>query len=177
MTNIKDIINDNVNGATFIGLTTSTEPRLLGGKDNPYKGRVRKIMTGANVMVFQNKKSHGYDNMVKRRLEKEGKDPNTFKLSPRTWGHRVPNAPFVEHKGNYYLEVIFLNSGEVHYELDGVIFDHTNVANQKRLGLKLDKNEGHQGGLNDKVIIRTFKIDSITELTINGESYTNLIYI
>ena len=177
MTNIRTTINENINGTTFISLTTSTEPRLTGGKSNPYKGRVKKITTGSNVMVFQNKNIHGYDAMVKRRLAKEGKNPASFVLSPRKWGVRVPNSPFVEHNGAYYLEVIFLKSGDTHYELDGIVFDHTNKANQIRLGLNLDKVEGHQGGLNDKVIIRTFKIDSITELTINGDTYTDLEYI
>ena len=172
MANIKEVINDNINGATFISLTTSTDPRLLGGKDNAHKGHVKKVMTGANVMVFQNKNVHGYDAMVKRRLEKEGKDPNSFSLSPRAWGTRVPNTPFVEHKGNYYLEVIFLHAGEVHYELDG-----QPIAEADVIGLPPVKEEGHQGGLSDKVIIRTFKVDSITSLKINGEEYTDLEYV
>lgn len=171
MTNLNTVLNNNVNGMTFIGLDTSTEPRLKGGKSNPYKGRVRKVMTGANVMVFQNKTINGYDAMVKRRLTKEGKDPSTFKLSPRTWGSRLPNTPVVEHKGKYYLEVIFLSSGKVHYEVDGVVTDPSDIV-----GLDLDKQEGRQGGLNDKVIIRTFAVENITKLTINKDDYVNLEY-
>lgn len=171
MTNIRTAINDNVNGATFISLTTSTEPRLTGGKKNPHKGRVRKIMSGANVMVFQNKKNSSYGNMVQRRLQAEGKDPSSFQLSPRTWGERIPNTPFVEHNGVHYLEVIFLNAGEVHYELDGQKIDPSQIE-----GFPTSKNEGQQGGLNNKVIIRTFKVSSITELTINKQTFTDLEY-
>lgn len=163
---IQDIINNNVNGMTFIGLDTTTEPRLKGGKSNPHAGRVTKVMTGANVMVFQNKSVNGYDAMVRRRLEKEGKNPDTFKLSPRAWGSRVTGTPFVEHNGQLYLEVIFLSSGKVHYELDGVEIDAADVN-----GLDRDKPEGAQGGLNDKVIIRTFKVSSIDRVTINKETY------
>ena len=163
---IQDIINENVNGATFVALDTVTEPRLKGGKSNPHKGRVTKVMTGANVMVFQNKSINGYDAMVKRRLEKEGKNPGDFKLSPRAWGHRIPNTPFVEHNGQLYLEVIFLSSGTVHYELDGVQVDPAEIQ-----GLELTKQEGNQGGLSDKVIIRTFKVDNIKRVTINKEVY------
>ena len=137
---IQDIINENVNGATFVALDTVTEPPLKGGKSNPHKGRVTKVMTGANVMVFQNKSINGYDAMVKRRLEKEGKNPGDFKLSPRAWGHRIPNTPFVEHNGQLYLEVIFLSSGTVHYELDGVQVDPAEIQ-----GLELTKQEGNQG--------------------------------
>lgn len=163
---IQDIINDNVNGATFVSIDTTTEPRLKGGKSNPHKGRVTKVMTGANVMVFQNKSVNGYDAMVKRRLEKEGKNPDDFQLGPRAWGERIPNTPFVEHKGQLYLEVIFLKSGEVHYELDGVEVDAAEIQ-----GLEYTSNNGHQGGLDDKVIIRTFKVDNINRVTINKEVY------
>lgn len=167
MNNIKNIINESVNGATFVAIDTSTEVKLLGGKKNLLQGRVRKITIGANVMVFQNKTASGYDNMIKRRLTKEGKDPESFELSPRTWGTRLPNMPFVEHKGEYYLEVIFLSSGNSHYEVDGVITS----ANQIE-GLPASKPEAVQGGLNEKVIIRTFKISSLMSVTINKQTHT-----
>lgn len=164
---IQDIINENVNGTTFISINTSTEPKLLGGRKNPHKGRVRKVMTGANVMVFQNKSANGYENMVTRRLEKEGKDPATFQLQPRSWGTRIPNTPFVEHNDNIYLEVIFLNRGQIHYELDGQKISPAEIQ-----GLQLGGEEGRQGGLDNKVIIRTFKVENITSITINKTTYT-----
>jgi len=171
MTNLKTLLDENVNGATFIAIDTITEPKLKGGKRNPFQGRVRKVMMGASVMVFQNKKSHGYDNMVKRRLVKEGKNPESFNLSPRAWGVRLSNTPIVEHKGQHYLEVIFLKSGEVHYEVDGVKTEPANID-----GLNLIKEEGQQGGLNDKVIIRTFKVANIANITINKNTYSKLEY-
>jgi len=171
MTNIRTAINDNVNGATFLSITTSTDPRLLGGKKNPHKGHVQKVMCGGNVMIFQNKNIHGYEAMVKRRLESEGKDPASFEMSDRQWGTRIPNTPFVEHKGEYYLEVIFLHTGETHFELDGKLISKRNVR-----GLPVKAVEGVQGGLSDKVIIRTFKVSSIRSLVINGEEFTDLEY-
>jgi len=171
MTNIRTAINDNVNGASFISITTETDPRLTGGKKNPHKGHVTKVMCGGNVMVFQNKNIHGYDAMVKRRLETEGKDPSSFELGKRAWGTRIAGTPFVEHKGEYYLEVIFLHSGEVHYEFDG-----TNIHKDAVIGLPVKAVEGNQGGLTDKVIIRTFKVSSIRSLVIGGEEYTDLEY-
>ena len=170
MNNLRDILKS-VNGATFITIDTSTEPKLTGGKGNPHKGCVRKVTTGANVMVFQNKTVNGYEAMVKRRLEKEGKAPESFELSPRKWGTRLPNTPIVEHKGNYYLEVIFLNKGKTHYELNGIETDANLIS-----GLPSYNGEAEQGGLNDKVVIRTFKIDSLTSITINKETYTDLYY-
>lgn len=172
MTNIRPIL-DNVNGASFIGISTVTDLKLKGGKKNPLNGgRAKKIMEGASVMVFQNKKKHGYESMVKRRLEREGKDPEScFRLKPRTWGERIPNVPIVHHKGKYYLEVIFLRPGKVHYEIDGVKTNPENIE-----GLELSRTESEQGGLNNKVIIRTFNLDSITKFKVSGNTYTDLEY-
>jgi len=163
--NIRTIL-EAVNGASFITISTSTEPELLGGKKNPFKGITKKVMAGANVMVFQNKNTNGYEAMVQRRLAKEGKNPASFQLGPRAWGERIPNLPIVEHNGQHYLEVIFLSSGKVHFEVNGQPMDPNRIE-----GLKQDKEEGKQGGLNDKVIIRTFKLSSVTEMTVNKQKF------
>ena len=155
----------NINGASFVGLDTHTDVPLTGGKKNPMQGRVTKRMVGASVMSFQNKNFSAYEAMVKRRLEAEGKQPEDFVLSERAWGVRVPNMPIVEHKGNYYLEVIFLKPGTVTYYLDGNPIDKQDIE-----GLK-DAAAGEQGGLENKVIIRTFAADSITELRIDGQAF------
>lgn len=156
-----------VNGSTFIGIDTETLVTLKGGKKNPYQGRVTKKVTGSNVMVFQNKTTNGYENMVKRRLEVEGKKPDSFDLSPRAWGTRRNGEPFVDHKGETYLEVIFLKAGEVQYNLDGKPCTQQDMIRLMKNGLETDKPEGKQGGLEDKVIIRTFKLESVKAVTIN----------
>jgi len=166
MTSKLEAILSTVNGSSFISLDTSTTPVLLGGKKNPMQGRVRKHNTGASIMVFQNKVKHGYAGMVARRLEKEGKDPALFKLSPRTWGTRMAGLPIVEHKGAQYLEVIYLKAGKVSYTLDGQAIDKADVE-----GLKVTPPSGKQGGLSDKVIIRTFKVESISRLKVGGAVY------
>jgi hypothetical protein len=143
-----------------------TEVKLTGGKANPFQGRVTKRMTGASVMVFQNKKSNAYENMVNRRLEAEGKDPASFQLGERAWGTRIPETPFIEHKGQKYLEVIFLKSGSTELLVDGQPYsDHIP-------GLPEEKtNADSQGGLDNKVIIRTFKLDSIKVIRVNKQEY------
>lgn len=162
--NIKQLLKS-VNGASFISINTNTEPSLSGGKKNTMKGRVRKITTGSNVMVFQNKRLNGYEQMVNRRLVEEGKDPASFELQPRKWGMRIDNEPIVEHKGQYYLEVIFLKSGKTTFQLDGIEIPRSDVE-----GLK-DAVEAEQGGLDNKVVIRSYKLDSITQMTIDNETY------
>ena len=125
MTNLAALLTENVNGATFIAIDTETDVKLKGGKKNPHQGRVTKRTVGSNVMVFQNKSINGYEAMVQRRLKKEGKDPASFELSPRKWGTRLQGVPFVEHKGNYYVEVIFLKAGYTVYLLDGHAVDRS----------------------------------------------------
>lgn len=171
MTNILTVL-ESVNGASFVGIDTRTEPALKGGKKNPHKGAVTKVTRGASVMAFSNKNSNGYENMVKRRLEAEGKNPDTFVLSPRSWGERIPGLPLVRHEKDgavkYYLEVIFLKSGKSHFELNGQV-----IAREDVIGLE-EKDESQQGGLSDdnKVIIRTFSLDSITAVRIDGQEFT-----
>lgn len=161
----------NVSGGSFVGIDTLTDVKLTGGKKNPHQGRVTKSMTGAQVMVFQNKNINGYEAMIRRRLEAEGKDPATFVLGERAWGQRLPNSPIVVHKKEdgtrYYLEVIFLRAGEVEYLLDG-----KPIAANAIQGLPVvDRDPKAQGGLDNQVVIRSFGLDSITRLRIDGQVF------
>lgn len=158
-----------VNGMTFIGLDTLTEVALRGGRKNPLQGRVTKRMTGANVMAFSNKNTNGYEAMIKRRLIAEGKDPEDFKLGERKWGMRLPDMPIVTHEKDgvtkFYLEVIFLSSGTVEYFVDGVVKPKADIE-----GL-VDPDGGEQGGLDNKVHIRCFAADSITEIRVDHQVF------
>jgi len=150
-------------GAGFVSLDTETRVPLKGGKANPMQGRVTKRSLGHQVIVFTNSKTNGYEAMVKRRLAKEGKDPAGFELSPRKWGTRLVGAPIVEHTNKdgehrQYLEVIFLRSGGAEYLLDG-----KPIAKDQVQGLnEPEVDPDSQGGLDDKVIVRTYMMDSIT---------------
>ena len=152
-----------LSGGTFVGMDTLTEVKLKGGKKNPLQGRVTKRMTGAQVMCFSNQNGSAYEAMVKRRLEQEGKSAADFELSPRAWGTRIAGTPFVEHKGRHYLEVIFLRAGAVEFLVDG-----QPVSRDEIEGLD-EGTPGEQGGLENKVIIRTFALEGITALRANGE--------
>ncbi len=158
-----------VNGATFISIDTLTHVEVnkkLPHSDqlNPHFGCVTKRITGCNVIVFQNKETHGYSAMVKRRLVAEGKDPEDFKLSSARWGTRVPNLPVVFHNGEYYLEVIVLNPGTVEWLLNGEV-----VEKQKIEGLR-SYQKPEQGGLKNKVVLRRFSFSSIQTIRINNRT-------
>lgn len=158
-----------VNGASFIAISTDTAPimnRTIGGRGtppNPHYGRIIKRQKNSSVMVFQNKTTNGYRNMVRKRLLAEGKDPESFVIEPRRWGTRLPGLPIVEHEGQYYLEVIFLTPGPVEYLLDG----RTPIQLQDIIGLR-DLPPPEQGGLSRKVQLRVVKFDSIRHISIDG---------
>jgi hypothetical protein len=164
MTKIEQLMTQ-VNGSTFITINTETPVKLTGGQKNPLQGRVTKRVVGSNVMVFQNKTTNAYENMVNKRLVQEGFEPKSFSVGPRTWGTRRKDSPFIDHDDNVYLEVIFLKSGDVEYLVDGQKFEgHIE-------GLPQSRSEGQQGGLENKVIIRTYNINSIKSITINKQHY------
>jgi len=165
MTTLREKLVD-INGATFIGIDTETPVKLTGGLKNPLQGHVTKLVEGSSVMVFTNQRSNAYSNMVKRRLEAEGKNAEQFILGVRAWGERIPNTPLIDHNGEIYLETIFLRAGTVKYLVDGVETAAADIT-----GLPPRKEEAEQGGLDNKVIIRTYKVSSIKRVTIDKETY------
>jgi hypothetical protein len=119
-------------------------------------------------MSFTNQNTNAYKAMVERRLAIEGKPATDFVLHERKWGTRIPNMPIVVHNKDgidvYYLEVIFLKPGISYYEFDGVQINPSAI-----IGLPPAREEAEQGNLSNKVILRDFKAESITELRIDGK--------
>lgn len=157
----------NVSGASFISIDTKTIETLTGGKKNPMQGRVTKTTKGSSVMVFQNKNGSAYESMVNRRLAAEGKDPSSFELGPRKWGERIKNTPFITHKGELYLEVIFLKAGKSEYFLDDTPIEKSEIEGID----KTPPREDSQGGLENQVIIRTFRVESIVALRVDKQEF------
>lgn len=155
-------------GGTFVGIDTRTEVKLTGGRKNPQQGRVTKVMRGAQVMVFTNAEVNAYAAMVRRRLAAEGLDPESFVLGERVWGARIPGTPFVEHNGRHYLETIFMRPGAVEYELDGEPVSPSMIEGLPVARIDPDS----QAGLGDKVVVRTFALDSIMGLRALGVNWS-----
>lgn len=160
-----------LNGASFMGIDFETVPKLSGGKANTFMGRVTKRTEGASVMVFANKYVNGYEAMVRRRLTQEGKDADNFVLGPRTWGTRIDGMPLVEHKGEIYLDAIFMKSGESTYLVDGTLTPAASIT-----GLTESTASGEQGGLDNKVIIRTISLGNVKSIRAGGQTYTGEFY-
>ena len=162
-------------GGTFVGIDTETVVKLPGGRSNPYQGRLTKRSTGANVSVYGNVHSSGYENKVKRNLAKEGKNPDEWQAKPLKWGKRIPGTAFIEHNGKYFVSVVFNHPGTVEYLLDGKPIDLTvsPLGSDNWLDIPERKvNPNGQGGLSEenRVIPRTYKLDSILQVRIKGET-------
>lgn len=158
-------------GCTFAGMDTETVPYLKGGKANPMQGKLIKRANSHRVILFSNANSNGYENKVKRHLEREGKNPESFKLGALPWGERIEGTPFIQNKGKVYLQCIFLESGKVEYvasdfidNLDGKWWNAGEVVPAHLIEGLPETTGSEKQGLEDEVIVRTFALDSIKAL-------------
>jgi hypothetical protein len=93
-------------GTNFIGFDMKTDIALRGGKANPMQGRVSRIHEGFSGMIFSNKDSSAYENMVNRRRALVGLSSD-FVSSKLPWGTRIPGTSVIEHNGVSYLQIIY----------------------------------------------------------------------
>ena len=142
---------DKVNGATFATVDSTTFPRP----------GLRKVTTGARVILFTNKKVSGYGELVKRRLVEAGKDPRNFVLGDLPWGERVPNTPLISHRGYYYLQTIILEPGQSIGYIGDREVNLEDFVPHRRTNQGLSKE--------DEVLVATFRLDHIDRIALMGE--------
>lgn len=155
-----------VTGASIISLDTCTDVKLT-GRDNPHKGSITKITSKVRGIILE--KTNGYHNLVFKRLIQEGIDPSSYQPSERRWGEHIDNTPLIVHNGNLYLQVITIGRGESRYFCnnkpvefhDGVMTDHEGYIIS---GIPKTPKPAEQGGINNKAIVRAYKIGSILEI-------------
>ena len=164
---LEDVIAG-LKGATFVTIESATDPRMVKkhretGEINPYLGAVKVSRVNGIVNWI-------YSNSVNNQRTREGV-VNDFVAEPRKWGERRLLAsgnisPFVDHKTNVYLELKVERSLGYHYEMpDGTIVPSQNI--QPYLPVK---KAGRQG-VDKEVILRDYRLDSITSITVNSERY------
>lgn len=140
-----------IRGCTFATLSAETRP--IAG--------IRHVVEGQRVMLFTNKHSSGYENMVKRRLASVGKNPDDFVVGDLPWGERIPETPMIRHRGEIYLQTILLAEGVSKYYLG------LREINPDDFGLKRKPNQG----LGERsVIVNAYNIKSINSLTVNRQT-------
>jgi hypothetical protein len=169
--NYEDVLKivDEVTGSASFLIDTTTDVKLTGGKKNVYQGRVKKRVENSQVVVYNRHSGNGYAELVKEQMVREGKDPEEFVLKPRAWGERITNTPFVVHKEKYYIECVFEQSGETTILLDGEVTDEEIEGMPvKKVSTTVAQTES-QGGIEEKVIIRTFSVESISKMSLKIE--------
>lgn len=142
-----------IQGCTFASIDTLTS----------VSPGITKETKGKRVLLFTNKKSSGYENMVRRRLQEAGKDPTTFVSGELPWGTQVPNSPLVEHKGKVYLKCIDLAPGLTKYYMLGEEVDPS--------GLGLRERNTYQGlEPSSAVRVSTYELSNILRIALMGEN-------
>lgn len=165
--NAAELFTHGIHGSAIMGLSTVTTPKLKGGMGNPLQGQVREVKS-QRVMVFTNSEESGYENMVKRRMQEEGIDPESWNENEVRWGTRIPNSPLISHKDKFYVECIILEEEDVHY-----YHDNEELTPDQIPGLDPEK-AAWQGGIQNKVKVRRYAIDSIKEIRFNNTKFTDI---
>lgn len=145
-----------INGCTFASIDTI---KLV-------SPGITKETTGKRIILFTNKKSSGYENMVRRRLQEAGKDPREFVSGDLPWGTQVPNSPLVEHKGKVYLKCIDLTEGQAKYFMLG-----EEVEDPSGLILRERRSHPNQGlPLASQVNVSCYDLQNIVRIALMGET-------
>ena len=153
-------------GAKFAQLYTLTDVSLP--KSNQYHGRVTK-QSCINVQLNFN-----YANAVNNMREKEGKERD-FTPAAIKWGTRIPYTPLIMHtrKGETeqtaYLMTRVLRFNPPAYFIDGKQVLDIPTLDEIKDDLASYSNKEHQG-VDQEVIIRTYKLSSIKAITLDGET-------
>lgn len=162
---LKDLLTAR-KGAFPITFLSMTEPKMNKGRGknkNPFLGRVFKASTVNGIINFI------YQNSVNNQREREDKTPD-FIPEARSWGTRIKGTPFVEHKGEFYLEVkVERTLEEPRYYLDGKEADE--ATKEKIKEWLPPERESSRQELDKEVILRDYNIKNIVELHHNGEVY------
>ena len=145
-------------GATFITFKAETKVKL--NKSNPYFDRVTK-QSEVNAQLNFN-----YENAVNNRRANEGKERD-FQTKGLKWGGKAHNNSVVENNGKLYLQVRVLKSLESIYQVDG-----KNISKDEATKIIPERKSYAAGqGVESEVIVRTYGIASIKEVTMNGIKY------
>lgn len=147
-----------VKGATFAGVVTETEPKV--NKSCPL---AIKKLTISNVIL-----GAFYERSVNRQLEREEKESD-FVAQPRKWGNHILGTPLVEHvkdgERKEYLACQF-RSAEASYLVNGETVEKESIAEY----LPKESDPREVQGTEKAVVYRTYSLESIREITLNGET-------
>lgn len=138
--------------------------------NNPFAGKVMKHT------IMEVRLNHDYQGEVNERRLLEGKEAN-FEAKPLAWGQRVMfegddgkqlKTPLVEHKSQLYLHCQVLKSGKPTYMVEGRPASEDELV--QIAAFLPEKEEGKGQGVEDPVVARTFKLESVIALVVDGRT-------
>ena len=107
-----------------------------------------------------------YTNSVNRQREREGLEAD-FMALPRTWGERIGKSPVIQHKGQFYFSVHIntVTTDVTYQDVDG------NDVAKEDFAEFLPKPSASRQGVENEVITRDYKIESILQIRMKGYTY------
>jgi len=128
--------------------------------ENPYFGKVYKCYSVSTIS------NANYERAVNRQREREGKETD-FEALPRVWGERVGKSPVIQHKGQFYfaIHVKTLTTDVTYEDVNG------NAVEKESIVQFLPKKSSSRQGVENEIIVRTYKIESILQMRMKGGTY------
>jgi len=167
---LRTVLESLPNEPADVTITSRTEPAMR-KTNNPYIGRVFKLSIVSGTINWH------YASEVNRQRNREGgftlvdgavvaSEVDNFEARPRKWGTRLKDSPFVEHKGNFYLEMKVRESQGHEYrdEYGDKIPDE---KMEKIRSFFPKKSESSRQGVNGEIILRDYRFDRITAITLH----------
>jgi hypothetical protein len=170
----KDLVNllDNHDKHTFVSIEAETTPRLR--KTNFAETIGCQVSDVKKVSQFVAMIGLTYVNVIKNRLQKEGKTLDEYEAG-ETWHCAVEGTKNLRmHKktGELYVWIFCVANNiptSAYYNMStGLMIDKNDI--RPFLSESTPKNQGLEPG--NEVIPRTYKLESIRKITLDKETYT-----
>ena len=166
-----EIIN-NLKGCQFASIaytsdTASINKKLVGGKSNPYNGKLSSITTMSGIQIGAN-----YENAVNNRTD--GKD---FVAESLPWGEWLRPNYLISHKGNIYLRAYKTKSSktDISYYMEGALVDDQATIANITANIRKNGESKRQSevGIEEKDQVKPFttNIANIESAVIDGVTY------
>jgi hypothetical protein len=151
-------------GVTFVSCSLETDAKLKkGGRAGvpvcSYPGTMKQVSLNGAV-------GFSYENSVNKQRDREDVEEK-FEAHQRAWGTLMEGRKFVEHKGNYYLQLKVENSTTPVYLHEGQVVSKEDIDTWLP-----KKSASSRQGVENQVIIRDVKLSNIKTITFGKETYT-----
>lgn len=155
-------------GARPIGIEAEVDARLL-KTGNPHKNCLKYIRVtgfcGAN-----------YQNAVKREGARQGVEAENFESEKLPWGKWLVPNKVIENEGEFYLRVQTTpgmrkrSAAKVlSYRANGKFLNYEDI--KPFLPEKSESKKQQRAGLDETVMVRTYKVSNLKKIRIGGQTY------